>query len=75
MHQDNTQKTADTVVADTKYGTVENYLTCCDLGVNAHIPDLKKASKKEKAVEAFLLRRLSDMIPKPMLTCVLVVNI
>jgi Transposase and inactivated derivatives len=46
MHQDNTQKTADTVVADTKYGTVENYLACCDLGVNAHIPDLKRTQQE-----------------------------
>jgi transposase len=46
MHQDNTQKTADTVVADTKYGTVENYLTCYDLGINAHIPDLKRTQQE-----------------------------
>jgi transposase len=46
MHQDNTQKTADTVVADTKYGTVDNYLACCDLGVNAHIPDLKRTQQE-----------------------------
>jgi hypothetical protein len=43
MHQDNTQTTAETVVADTKYGTADNYLACCDLGVKAHIPDLKKS--------------------------------
>ncbi len=46
MHQDNTRKTTDTVVADTKYGTVENYLTCCDLGINAHIPDLKGSQQE-----------------------------
>ena len=46
MHQDNTQKTADIVVADTKYGTVENYLICCDLGINAHIPDLKRTQQE-----------------------------
>lgn len=45
LHQDNTQTTAETVVADTKYGTVENYLQCCDLRVNAHIPDLKKSQE------------------------------
>jgi transposase len=45
MHQDNTQTTADTVVADTKYGTVDNYLACYDLGVNAHIPDLKRTQQ------------------------------
>jgi len=43
MHQDNTQATVKTVIADTKYGTANNYLTCCDLGINAHIPDLKKS--------------------------------
>ena len=49
MHQDNTRKTADTVVADTKYGTVENYLNCCDLGVNAHIPDLKRSQQERES--------------------------
>jgi len=48
-HQDNTQMTADTVVADTKYGTVENYLTCCDLSVNAHIPDLKRSQQERES--------------------------
>lgn len=43
MHQDNTQTTVKTVISDTKYGTADNYLTCCDLGINAHIPDLKKS--------------------------------
>lgn len=43
MHQDNTQTTAETVIADKKYGTANNYLACCDLGINAHIPDLKKS--------------------------------
>ncbi|MGO9137131.1 MAG: transposase [Syntrophales bacterium] len=47
MHRKNTKKPANTVAADTKYGTVENYLTCCDLGINAHIPDLN-GSQQEK---------------------------
>jgi transposase len=41
-HSLNTEKAVETVVADSKYGTVENYLKCYDLGINAHIPDLKK---------------------------------
>ncbi len=49
LHQDNTQKTAATVVADTKYGTVENYLNCCDLGVNAHMPDLKRSQQERES--------------------------
>ncbi len=41
-HQGNTGANANTVVADSKYGTIQNYLTCYDRGVKAHIPDLKK---------------------------------
>jgi transposase len=39
-HHVNTGRGAETVVADSKYGTVENFLACHDLGVRAHIPDL-----------------------------------
>ncbi len=41
-HHGNTGANANTVVADSKYGTIENYLSCYDRGVKAHIPDLKK---------------------------------
>jgi len=37
---------ADTVVADSKYGTIDNFLACHDEGVKAHIPDLKRAALK-----------------------------
>jgi transposase len=46
VHQENTQLSADTVVADAAYGTIENYIACGDLGINAHIPDLKDCQKK-----------------------------
>jgi len=39
-HHANTGRGAETVVADSKYGTVENFLACHDLRVRAHIPDL-----------------------------------
>lgn len=42
LHQENTRTTVETVVADMQYGTADNYLTCHDLGIKAHIPDLKK---------------------------------
>jgi len=45
-HQENTQLSADTVVADTAYGTIDNYIACSDLGINAHIPDLKDSQKR-----------------------------
>lgn len=45
-HQDNTGKKAETVVADSKYGTVDNFLLCADRGVKAHMPDLKKTQEE-----------------------------
>jgi hypothetical protein len=45
-HHDNTGRGAETVVADSKYGTVENFLACRDRGLKAHIPDLREASGK-----------------------------
>ena len=42
----NTGRGAETVVADSKYGTVENFLACQDLGVRAHIPDLGEYATK-----------------------------
>lgn len=49
QHHDNTGKTAQTVVADSKYGTIENFLTCHDQGVAAHMPDLSVAAAKSRA--------------------------
>ncbi len=46
QHQDNTGRRAETVVADSKYGTIENFLTCNDRGVKAHMPDLKRLQDK-----------------------------
>lgn len=63
MHQDNTQTTVKAVVADTQYGTADNYLACYDLGVNAHIPDLKKSHNDFKDIfseEAFQYHTETD---------------
>jgi len=45
-HQLNTGVKADTVVGDSKYGTIENFLACHDRGVEAHMPDLKESTAK-----------------------------
>lgn len=45
-HHLNTGGKVDTVVADSKYGTVENFLACYDRGVEAHIPDLKEFTSR-----------------------------
>ncbi len=46
-HEKNTETVAQTAVADSKYGTAENYLACFDRGVAAHIPDLKTTGKNK----------------------------
>ena len=45
-HHANTGVMVETVVGDSKYGTIENYLACHDLGVEAHLPDLGEFSVK-----------------------------
>jgi transposase len=46
QHKMTTGLTADTVVADSKYGTIENFLACYDRGIQAHMPDLREAAVK-----------------------------
>ena len=43
QHGRNTEQAAEVVVADTKYGTVDNYIACHDRGLRAHIPDIKRS--------------------------------
>jgi len=45
-HQENTGSQVEVVVADSKYGTVENLLACSDKGVKAHVPELRRAQEK-----------------------------
>jgi uncharacterized protein (UPF0179 family) len=45
-HHSNTGVMAETVVADSKYGTIDNFLACHDRGLKAHIPDLREVSVK-----------------------------
>jgi transposase len=51
-HKKNTEIEAHTVVADSKYGTINNYLFCSDQNIQAHIPDLKTKSEKQKEKKA-----------------------
>jgi transposase len=54
-HHANTGRGAETVVADSKYGTIENFLACNDRGLKAHIPDLREASlKRPEKLKIFL---------------------
>lgn len=55
QHQHNTGYVPHTVVADSQYGTIENYLACHDQGLAAHIPDLKRAALKRTANRGIFL--------------------
>jgi IS5 family transposase len=44
-HEQNTNTEVSTVVADTKYGSNDNYLDCHDRRVKAHIPSLEKSQR------------------------------
>ena len=40
QHQSNTEMAPQTVVADTKYGTAENFIACQEKGLKPHLGDM-----------------------------------
>jgi transposase len=70
-HQQNTHKEVDTVVADSKYGTIDTYLICHDRGIKAHIPSLEethRGSGRKKGIfpkEAFTYHPDTDTFSCP----------
>ncbi|CAB1056391.1 hypothetical protein D1BOALGB6SA_1127, partial [Olavius sp. associated proteobacterium Delta 1] len=44
-HEKNTETTVETVVADSKYGSIENYLACRDRDIKAHFSSLEQTQK------------------------------
>ena len=44
-HQNNTGVTVEVAVADSKYGTLDNYVACCDRDIKAHIACLEQTQK------------------------------
>ena len=44
-HENNTETTVDTAVADSKYGSIENYLACQHRGIKAHFSSLEQSQK------------------------------
>jgi len=71
IHEHNTQNCIDEVVADTKYGKIENFLLCHDLGIEAHIPSVEKSHRgcgRQKGIfpkEAFIYNRDTDTFTCP----------
>ena len=71
QHEANTIQDVTTVVADSKYGTIDNYLTCHDREIKASIPSFEKThrgSGRQKGIfpkEAFIYDAGSDVFRCP----------
>lgn len=70
-HTNNTGKSLDTVVADSRYGNKDNFLMCHDAGIDAHIPCLEKTQRgsgRQKGIfpkEAFSYDHETDTFTCP----------
>ena len=70
-HEQNTQKKVDTAAGDSKYGTIDNFLLCHDLGIKAHMPSLEethRGSGRQKGIfpkEAFTYHPETDTFTCP----------
>ena len=69
-HEETTEKKAETVVADSKYGTIDNFLACHDQGIQAYIPDLRDVAINRIAkTDIFLEDRFSHDPASDTYTC------
>lgn len=70
-HTVNTLIKPDTVIADSKYGTIENLLECHDRGINPHVPAVQtknKSTGSRKDIfpeEQFIYDRKTDTLICP----------
>jgi len=70
-HEKNTETIVETAVADSKYGSIENYLACHDRGIKAHFTSLEEAQHgtgTKKGIfdkEAFTYNAESDTFTCP----------
>ena len=70
-HHQNTGRKADICVADSKYGTIQNYLSCHDLGVISHFESVEKTQRgsgRQKGIfpkEKFTYNRADDTFSCP----------
>lgn len=52
-HERNTAAQVDTVVADSQYGTNDNFAACYQRGIRSHMADLKKSYRNDAALAVF----------------------
>jgi transposase len=56
VHEETTSSNVSTVVADSKYGTIENYLMCHDKDIEGHIPSLEGTQEGTGSKEGIFSR-------------------
>jgi transposase len=74
VHTVNTLIKPDTVIADSKYGTIENLLECHDRGINAHMPAIQTRIKNTGSRKISFLKNSLSMMKKPIPSSVLPEN-
>ena len=45
VHERNTRRDVDTVVADSKYGKIDNFVRCHELGIRLHAPSIEETHR------------------------------
>ncbi len=58
QHEANTGSIVETVVADTQYGTVENFKKCAERGIRSHMADVEAKQKRSNRAKAVYDRSL-----------------
>jgi transposase len=71
IHEHTTRRKIETAVADSRYGKIDNFLLCHDVGIKAHIPSLEetqRGSGRQKGIfpkEAFCYDPTTDTFRCP----------
>jgi len=63
-HEQNTKERVETVVADSRYGTIENYLFCHDSGIQAHMRSLEETQRGSGRREDIFSKEAFQYDPK-----------
>lgn len=69
QHERNTTAKVDTVVADTQYGTNDNFAACHQRGIRSHMADLKKTYKNDRSLAVFTEDQFQYDVAKDIYIC------
>ena len=69
QHEQNTEQKVQTVVADSKYGTVENFVACQEQGLTTHLGDLAQKHNHVRSEGIFKEEQFSYDAQRNSYTC------